>query len=207
MKENYSSFISEHTGEYVLIPRLTGILKQKFKVVIPIYPWLTREGNNLSKSLHRQDKFKIVGFYPRRPKIDIKYRKIQIKINNEFLTGAKEASRINIPMLAGCPLASNLWELNEDTKCIWIKLTDKTRKNYNIEYTDEIPIDYKIIQHEEILDTNDDILNFVINGSKELDFEKLIQAIQTIRVYSSTVYFMGFGSYKPIYFLLKDERL
>ena len=47
MKEKYSSFISEHTAEYVLIPQLTDILKQKFEVVIPIYPWMTREGNNL----------------------------------------------------------------------------------------------------------------------------------------------------------------
>lgn len=206
MKEYYSSFICEHTAEYILIPRLTDILKQKFKVVVPIYPWLTREGNNLSKSIHRQDKFKIVGFYPRRPKINLKNHKILIKINNEFLNGAKEASRINIPMIAGCPLARNLWELNEDTKCIWIKLTDNTRSFYNIECVDEIPTEYKVIQREEILNTNHDILNFVINGSKELDFENLIQAIQTIRAHSSTVYFMGFGSYKPVYFLLKDER-
>lgn len=206
MKEKYSSFISEHTAEYVLIPRLTEILKQKFEVVVPIYPWMTREGNNLSKSLHEQDKFKMVGFYPRRPKIDLNSQKIAIKINDEFLNGAKEASKINIPMLAGCPIARNLLELNNDTKCIWIKLTDKTRNIYDIEYIDGIPVEFKIKQNEEVLNTNDDILNFISNYCKELDFVNLIQAIQTIRQYSSTVYFMGFGTYKPIYFLLKDER-
>ena len=205
MKE-YSSFISEHTAEYVLVPRLTIILKQKFEVVIPIFPWMTREGSNLSKTIHRQDKFKIVGLYPRRPKINLTDHKILIKINTEFLNGAKEASRINIPMIAGCPLARNLWELNEDTKCIWIKLTDMTKNFYNIEYDDEISPEYKILQHEEVLNNNDDILNFIIKGSKKLDFEKLIQAIQNIKANSSTVYFMGFGSYKPVYFLLKDDK-
>ncbi|MBT3384683.1 MAG: hypothetical protein HN778_13185 [Prolixibacteraceae bacterium] len=206
MKEKYSSFISEHTAEYVLIPQLTDILKQKFEVVIPIYPWMTREGNNLSKSLHQQYKFRMVGFYPRRPKIGLKNHKMAIKINDEFLDGAKEASKINIPMLAGCPLARNLLELNNDVKCIWIKLTDKTRNIYDIEYIDETPVEYKVIQHEEVFNTKDNILDFIIEGSKELNFLNLIQAIQTIRQHSSTVYFMGFGTYKPIYFLLKDER-
>lgn len=64
MKE-YSSFISGHTVKYVLVPKLTIILKQKFEVVISIFPWTSREGSNLSKTIHRQDKFKIVGFYPR----------------------------------------------------------------------------------------------------------------------------------------------
>lgn len=207
MKIDYSSFFSEHTAEYVLIPRLTNILKQQFEVVIPIFPWLTREGSNLSKTIHRNDKFKVIGLYPRRPKINLTDHRILIKINSEFLAGANEASRINIPMIAGCPLARNLWELNEYTKCVWIQLTEKTKHFYNVEYSDKTPSGYKILQNDEVLKNDDEILNFINNGSKKLDFECLIQAFKTIKEHSPTVYFMGFGSYKPVYFLLREDIL
>jgi len=205
MKKEYSSFICEHTAEYVLVPKLTKILKLKFDVVIPIFPWMTREGNNLSKHIHSHDSFKIVGFYPRRPKINLKDNKIIIKINNEFIEGAEVALKINIPMLAGCPLAKSLWELDDNTKCIWIKLTDKTKHHYEIEVNIEKTTEFKILDNKNILGSENEILDYVISTSKTHNFETLIQGIQNIRAHSSTVYFMGFGSYKPIYFLLKDN--
>ena len=169
------------------------------------FPWLTREGNNLSKQIHGQDKFKIVGFYPRRPKINNTDNTIIIKINNEFIEGAVEASKMNIPMLAGCPLAKNFWELDDNTKCIWIKLTDKTKFHYEIECNIDKTTEFTVLDSTEILDSEDEILDFVIKNSETHDFDTLIQGIQTIREHSSTVYFMGFGSYKPVYFLLKDS--
>lgn len=207
MKVQYSSFISEHTAEYILIPKLTQILKQKFELVVPIFPWMTREGNNLSKSIHGQDSFKIVGFYPRRPKINLAENKILVKINSEFLEGAKEASRMKIPMLAGCPLVKSFWELSEETQCIWIKLNGETKSLYQIEYNREKSTEFMISDSIGVLEKDEDILNFVTTYCDTYDFESLIQAIQTIREHSSTVYFMGFGSYKPIYFLLSDKKL
>jgi hypothetical protein len=204
MKE-YSSFMSEHTAEFVLIPKLIDILRRKFEVVIPIFPWATREGNNFSKMIHEKDKFRILGLYPRRPKLNLHDHKTLIKINREFFDGANEASKINIPMIAGCPLARNLWELNEDTKCIWIKLTNRTKDYYIIEYNDEILPELKILQNEEVLKNNDDLLEFVIDKSKNQDFEFLIQAIRIIKSHGYTR-FMGIGSYKPVYFLLKDNK-
>lgn len=207
MKALYSSFISEHTAEYILIPKLTQILKQKYELVVPIYPWMTREGNNLSKSIHGRDRFKIVGFYPRRPKINLEENKILVKINIEFLEGAQEASKINIPMLAGCPLAKSFWELNEETQCIWIKLNGETMPLYEIKYNQDNPIEFINTDNVGVLDKDEDILNFVKKGCATHDYESLIEAIHTIRKHSSTVYFMGFGSYKPIYFLLMDKTI
>lgn len=205
MKKYYSSFFSEHTAEYTLVPKITDILRQKYKVVIPIYPWFTRESSNFSKSLHQTDKFKAIGFYARRPKINIEEHKILVKINNEFKGGAKEALKFNIPMIAGSPLVRNLWELNNDPNCIWIKLSENTNDFYEIEYFDGLSPEYKIIQHNEVLNSEDELLDFTSIYSKEMDFENLLYAIQSIKLESTTVYFMGFGSYKPIYFLLRDE--
>jgi hypothetical protein len=204
MKEEYSSFICEHTAEYVLVPKLTTILKLKFDVVIPVFPWMTREGNNLSRQIHAQDKFRVVGFYPRRPKIDLENNKIVVKINKELIEGA--ASQINIPMLAGCPMAKSFWELNDNTKCIWIKLTDKTKHHYVIEYNKEDAIEYRVLDDTEILDGKEEILDFVFSRSETHNFQSLIDGIVNIRRHISTGKFMGFGGYKPIYFLLKNNQ-
>lgn len=199
----YSSFISEHTAEYVLVPQLTSILKQKFEVVIPIFPWMTREGNNFSRAIHRDDKFLIVGLYPKRPKLSRTRDKFLIKINKEFLNTAREASKISIPMIVGCPLVENLWDLNVNVKCIWIKLTSKTKDFYNLECEDKISHKYRILQNEEVLNEKEDVLKFVISNSKILNYENLILAMKTIKANSTTTYFMGWGTYKPVYFLLK----
>ena len=63
MNEYYSSFISEHTADYILIPSLINILRQEFKVVVPIFPWISREGNRFSRNIHQQDKFKVVAVF------------------------------------------------------------------------------------------------------------------------------------------------
>ena len=76
--------MSEHTDEFVLIPKLITILKQKFEVAIPIFPWSIREGNNFSKMIHKEDKFRILGLYPRRPKLNLLEHKIFIKIKILF---------------------------------------------------------------------------------------------------------------------------
>lgn len=56
-----------------------------------------------------------------------------------------------------------------------------------------------------MLNENENILNFVKRNGKKLEYEDFILAIQTIKA-NSTVYFMGFGSYKPVYFLCNGNK-
>ena len=58
------SFISEHTAEYILIPKLKNILQRRFCIVTPIFPWATREGSNLSNQIHKSDRIRVVGLFP-----------------------------------------------------------------------------------------------------------------------------------------------
>jgi hypothetical protein len=201
----YPSFISEHTAEFVLVPQLTKILRQKFEVVVPIFPWLNREGNTFARSIHKQDKFHIVGLYSKRPKLNEESDKFVIKINHEFIAGASQASKVNIPMIVGCPLIKKLWDLNENTNCIWIKLTETTKDFYYIECEDKLSNKLNFLQNTEIFNKNDDLLNFVVKNSKKVDYENFIYDIRNIRA-NSPVFFMGFGIYKPVYFLLKVNK-
>ena len=64
-----TSDIGEHTAEFVIVPVLNQLLSKVYDSVTPIYPWISREGSNISLELHSRDKFKVVGLYPRRPKL------------------------------------------------------------------------------------------------------------------------------------------
>lgn len=204
MKDNYSSFICEHTAEYTLVSRLTHILKNKFEVVSPVFPWLLREGGNMSKFIHKQDDFKILGLYPRRPKISRSSQNILVKINHDLIVDAIEAKKINIPMIAGCPLARNFWELNENTECIWINLNDKTDQFYEIVYEDGKIVKNNPLEKNEILKSNQDIYKLIDENNEKQNLESFAEAIRIIKSQSFSGHFIG--GYKPVYFLLRNEN-
>ena len=79
-----TSYICEHTAEFVLIPTLKNILCRRFESVTPIFPWITREGGNTSYKLHGHENFKIIGLYPRRPKLNpANHENVIIKVNEQ----------------------------------------------------------------------------------------------------------------------------
>ena len=204
--DNFSSFISEHTSEYILVPRLIYILKQKFEFIIPVFPWITRECGNLSKITHCNDKFRVVGLYPRRPKFSMGDERIHIKINGELVNCANEALKNKVPMIAGCPLVRNFWELDERASCVWLKLNDKTLPFYDLDNKTGASIGYSTQKREKFLNSNDDILDFIIANSEELSMTDFLRVIRIIRHEAgSRGYFMG--GYKPVYFLLKNSDI
>ena len=203
-----TSFISEHTAEYILVPRLTNILKQKFKVVIPIFPWMTREGSNISKSLHQNDKFKILGLYPRRPKIALLDKEnIYLKINEQIILGTRSGLTLGIPIIAGCPLARDFWELSKTPNCLWFRLNFKSNKNkeFQIKQTESLYLDMDLSKM--VFQKENEILKYIIKNANLFDVDAAIEAFRKIKMDSMNLeYYSSFafwGGYKPIYFLLK----
>ena len=68
MVPNSSSVISDHTAEYVLVPKLVSMFGSEYKSVVPLYVWLRREGGKLSRNVHAADEFRSFTLFPRRPK-------------------------------------------------------------------------------------------------------------------------------------------
>lgn len=150
--KNYSSFISEHTAEFILVPKLVSILREKYNTVVPIFPWLTREGGKLSNNIHGDDKFKVLILFPRRPKINISLsNQILIKINENLVSAANEFSEVNIPVISGCPVIRDFWNINDDPKCIWINLNSNVNKYYTAYFENNHSLEYTIIPYEGIV--------------------------------------------------------
>jgi hypothetical protein len=197
------SFISERTAEYVLVPKLIKILKKKYSNVIPIFPWATREGSNLSKQIHEDDKFYIVGMFPRRPKLDsANDPNIIIKINHQIIVEAKRSLQLGIPMIAGCPLVKNFWELGSSPNCVWIKLEQASE--------DDAEIDARNIKSfipGWIFPNEVTLIKYFYDYSLLTNLQNAIQAFKKIKLTSKEAYnfhYFWMGSrYKPVYFLLK----
>lgn len=198
-----TSFIGEHTAEFVLVPILKRILQKEFEFVTPIFPWMTREGSNISALIHKDDKFKIVGLYPRRPKIHLQTKNtIFVKLNSEIICGAKFGKENGLPIIAGCPLSQNLWELGQTPKCMWIKLDfeQPITKELEIDLTKNNSVNrelYKMVFRNET-----EIYNYIDKIAKTFDFCTAIEAFRNIKMIGA--YGIAFmGGYKPVYFLIK----
>lgn len=202
------SFICEHTAEYILVPELKRILRNKFDTVVPIYPWASREGSNIAKELHENDKFKMVGLYPRRPKLVFVGRfKTIVKINAQILRGAQAGLQLGIPIIAGCPVAKNFWELGKNPNCVWIELNQDSIKDWEFPLEPFQPFEYANQISEFTFSNERDLLTYLIENSRLIDFSYAISSFREIKrvsVGAEYYHFFSFmGSYKPVYFLLK----
>ncbi|MFC1724259.1 hypothetical protein ACFL4T_01440 [candidate division KSB1 bacterium] len=202
-----TSYISEHTAEFVLIPDLKNILSKKHKSVIPIYPWLTREGSNISFQLHDHDEFRILGLYPRRPKIySVNQENIFIKVNEHLLYSARIGLEFGIPIIAGCPIASNFWELR-NCPCLWIKLESDIMESFEIQLQKNNTSNLISKYPDSLFQTNEDLITYIDKTSKVINLGIAFDAIKKINMQRKGVSFyniMSFmGGYKPVYFLLK----
>jgi hypothetical protein len=119
-----TSFISEHSAEYILVANLTETLTPHFSRIIPIYFLSTREGSIISRECGPPSQVvKPVSFFARRPKIGFPGQPIiQVKFNESILQTTKLSLSFGIPTFAAVPLASSIFDLHLDLDCAWFEL-------------------------------------------------------------------------------------
>lgn len=126
-----TSYISERSAELSLVPQLKLELEKYFDYVAPLFPWLNRETSLLSRQIHINDSFKILILFSRRPKINFSDKsEIFATINEDLYLFHEFAKKHNVPVIAGCPIATNFWELSKSTNHVWIEINKKTISNY-----------------------------------------------------------------------------
>jgi hypothetical protein len=202
---NSKSFIGEHSIGLSIVPIVKAFLHEKYEFVIPIFPWMTREGTTMSMNLHRNDQFKAFGIYARRPKLNYGNDDIELKINGQVFAGACGGLNLGIPIIAGCPLVKNFWELSENPKFIWIRLD--MCKNEDIIFQIKHGVNYSSTLSDILFFEKHEILDYISENSKFLSIKNALMAFKEINRISMNMDFyprFGFGGvYKPIYFLLK----
>lgn len=208
-KKDYAkSFISEHSAEYILVPKMKSILQKEYDFVTPIYASLKREGSKIAWNIHKGEFFKVVGIYPRRPKLVYPPNSITtIKINHEISRGAKRGNELGIPIIAGCPLVNNFWELGKNPKCLWLKIDQGN--NDDIELKIET-YNIRLYANEEsnyIFKNEKSLLVYLTEKVKLLNFNEVMLAFREIKNaywgYEQRGFWGLASSYKPVYFLLR----
>jgi hypothetical protein len=119
----YTSFISEHTAELILVPKLLNVLTKKYRHITPLYYWASREGGAMSNASFHNKSIKVIAMYPRRPKVKFPGAGIiQIKFNQLLFDRSSYLTSHGIPVLAGIPLADSLESIHSGTACNWFYL-------------------------------------------------------------------------------------
>ena len=199
-----SSYICEHSAEFTLVPELKKILKKKLEFVTPIFPWLTREGSRVSHHIHEKDEFCVLALYPRRPKLSsIDPIKIEIKINPELIEVSKVGSEHGIPVMAGCPLATNFWCLGGEPEFLWVKINEDCKAIYTAKATKSNKWSIVDNSKDTILETEGQLLAFVSENREIHNLESFIEAVRDFRYRTSHSIWIFGVRYKPVYFIIK----
>jgi hypothetical protein len=120
-----SSFMSEHTAEYVLVNDLVRRLSPTYPNLIPIFFWATREGNRTAIESMQDLNLRLVTCFARRPKVErAQAHHLFMKINPELMQYRQVCAPLGIPVLAGLPMVKSLPCLRPNSACNWFNLSE-----------------------------------------------------------------------------------
>jgi len=133
MKE--TSFMSEHTAEYALVPDLIDKFSGRFPNITPVYFWGTREGSRVGHESVSGRVSRVVAVFARRPKVlHPGDKSILVKINDILFAAARAGEEVGIPVLAGVPLVNNLVDFSLEVPCSWFQITATSHRHEDYEF-------------------------------------------------------------------------
>lgn len=197
-----SSFISERSAEYILIPKFHDILSIISNKLTPIYFWTTREGASLSKESFKNKPVYIIAFYARRPKMrSVDSETIEVKFNGELFERSKYLFENGIPTFSGVPLISKLDELRLGANCKWFSIlpTGISFDEYLLFDKFGTVIDGFATSIQEVNKT--EIIKFIEHNATILTWADAIKILRNNKTKQNTKWFFG-GGYKPVYFIV-----
>jgi hypothetical protein len=211
-----SSFISEHTAEYVLVNDIVRRLSPTFQSLIPIFFWATREGNRTAIQSMYDLSFRLVTCFARRPKIEYAApNHLFMKINSELIHYRKACAPLDIPVLAGLPMIKSLSCLRLDSPCCWFDLGRFESVNHTEFYVTVAP-DGTATLGDSSHRLGGPLTNLeieeLVSGSPLLTWDRAVQLLRDVRRIVaddanrnySYVRFPFFGGYKPFFLLVHE---
>ena len=203
-----TSFFSERTAEYSILPTVVMYLRQRFGAAAPMYFWSTREGNTVADEVHAGQRMRVLVVFARRPKV---WREAVLlgKLNAELFEFAQRAGQHGLPCFAGFPAVRNVLELGEDFRTHWFPLIGREQDDLYFQVDLSQPhlpptaMDGQALQTVELSDLGD-----AVENARVLPWSDVIKAIRSVRhPHRRTSYgdFFGRGSlYSPAYILVPE---
>lgn len=203
-----TSFFSERTAEYSILPTVVTYLRQRFGVAAPMYFWATREGNTVANEVHVGRRMRVLVVFARRPKIS-KGAMLLGKLNAELFEFARRAEQYGLPCFAGFPVVRSVLELGADFRTHWFPLIGEEQDDLYFQvdlsqlHLAPTTMDGHALQPVELGDLGD-----AVENAHVLPWSDVIKAIRSLRhPHRRTSYgdFFGGGSlYTPAYVLVPE---
>lgn len=215
-----TSFLSEHSVEYVIVPRAVSVLRGSFDNVIPLYFWKSREGGALSLQLNANVTVRVLALFPRRPKLVNfdDYDSIYGKINTEIFDFSAKALGFGIPVAVALPLVRNMLQLGVDPKIAWVRVDcgdvdAHSEGDVHLIFNDEkglASLDGFLPKSVGIMEESD-LPRMVTSNCTLLTWGEAAEAMSELRVVSESHryalrLFGGGVKYRPVYLVVAESN-
>ncbi len=202
------SFMSEHTAEYALVTDIIDRLSSTFTEIVPMYLWLSREGNRMGRKAFENREIKLVAIFPRRPKVAIPDEDhILVTFNSSIQRFAYLARSLGIPVLAGVPLIVDLSSYRIDSKCRWFALEGSKSRDSRFEiiigHRGEITDKFGPYETVHALSDTKEIVREIHSIARKETWDSWLSIIREIRYRLDERRYSWFpGPYKPFYLVI-----
>ena len=200
-----TSFFSERTAEYSILPVLTSFLQHRFGAAVSMYYWASREGNTVAREVHNGRSVRMLAMFARRPK-SVTRLTVSGKLNAELFEFAERAEPHGVPTIAGFPVVRDVFELGGNFRTLWFPLRGGRAQDviFNVDLTGAEPTPTsqsgRPVQTLELDDIGD-----AVSAARVLSWEAAMAAISDARVTPRTMgggKFWGGSPYNPAYVLV-----
>lgn len=198
----YTSFLSEHSCEYLIVHQVLEQLEPHFGNVIPLFYWSSREGGIMARQSMTSSHFRLFVVYPRRPKVSaVGDQEIWVNFNQLLFERAQLLLGFGVPSLAAVPLISDLKYFNRNALCYFWRIDPD---GMQVEVRVSLTGISDAAQGLGVMAAGE-LAELVINECKALNGDKVLRVMGEMRLGFGTLWGMMHDQYKPVYFLITDD--
>lgn len=202
------SFYSERTAEYTLVPKFLKIL-EPLGPAVPVFFSGRREDTLIALDSLSGERFHLVSFFARRPKIDeTNSLTIHGKINRRLFRVAECASRLGIQTVCGISLTNNIFDQSR-AESLWFDISHMPAEQ-DIKFTCEVSRDLQLNSfHGHLRPATGSTIISGIANSRALDWIEITKIMRELPILaddSQSSQFMFLSQtwrMRPIYFVIR----
>jgi len=196
-----TSFMSEHTTEFYVVPRFRAIIEKRFSSALPMYFWSSREGT--ARDAHVGVQGRLCALFARRPK-DPTPTHVIMKVNAEVFDDAVRLRKLGIPTFVGMPEVVSFLELAGEFECAWFSLRATEDAQSDFYFTSAAPVepDFRVrgpLNEEEIC-------GIVQDECRDVTWAEAVGCMSEVRRSAAPGRFIFGPSYKPVYFFIPGRH-
>lgn len=205
---NETSFMSEHTAEYALVPDRITKLGDRWSTIVPLYFWSTREGSRAGRESVCHWPVRVVAAFARRPKVAHPgSESILVKFNDVLFAAAHAGAEVGVSVFVGVPLVTDLVFYSVGVRCSWFHITSPSKWNRDQELWLALSGQPQCAEPPQGIAGPlgaTALADIAESESHELDWRSALEAMRYVKSAGRSQH-PFFGGYRPFFLLMMAE--